>query len=63
MIRHADGRGFTTTYAYDATDELTQTQDALGNRTTQAYDLAGNRTGSQDALGRLTTWPTTATTA
>jgi RHS repeat-associated protein len=45
-----DGSGSnpTTTYAYDAFDDLIGVTDAAGNAVTNAYDIRGNKTDSYD---------------
>ncbi len=57
--------GYTTTYAYDAINEMTGKTDAAGSVTTYGYDDVGNRTSVTDPLNHTTThgynlnhWPT-----
>ncbi|MFT3791350.1 MAG: PASTA domain-containing protein [Rudaea sp.] len=45
----------TTTFAYDASNRLVATTDALGNVSRTEYDAAGRVTAQVDALGRRTT--------
>ncbi len=45
---------FTTTYAYDNLDRLTQTTDNVGNTHTYGYDSRDNRTVTVDALNHET---------
>ncbi len=54
------GTGFitnqTTTYTYNARNELASVTDALDNTTTYVYDPAGNETVEVDPLGNRTTY-------
>lgn len=47
---------FTTTFTYDAGDNLLTQTDPLGNVTSFTYEAAGNRETRTDAKGRTTTW-------
>ena len=61
LLSATDGRGFTTTFGYDASGSLTQEIQPVtattGITTTFGYDAAGNRTRFTD--GRNNSWITT----
>ncbi|SKC03827.1 RHS repeat protein [Luteibacter sp. 22Crub2.1] len=50
-----NGQRQTTTYTYDANNNVTSVTDALGNKTAYGYDALGNRTSEQDQLGNTIT--------
>ncbi len=52
----ADPAQYTTSYAYDALDDLTSVSDPLGDRTTLAYDPDQNLTARTDANGHQTSY-------
>lgn len=61
---------YTTTYGYDAVNELASVTDAAGDQASYGYDDTGNKTSVTDPLGNLTRqaynlshWPTVATDA
>jgi YD repeat-containing protein len=54
--RSCDENSNRTSYAYDADNQLTQTEDALTHLSTLAYDADGNVTASTDARGFTTTY-------
>ncbi len=47
---------YTTTYAYDADNELISTTNPLGQTTTASYDADGNVVGTTDPSGHTTTY-------
>ena len=53
-IAVTDGRGNTTTTAYNPLGQIAYTEDAASNRTTFGYDSLGRRTEAIDALGNVT---------
>jgi RHS repeat-associated protein len=57
-VTHAYGTASaaTTTYGYDANDNLTSVTDPDNHKTTFAYDSAGNRTSQTDPEGHETKW-------
>jgi RHS repeat-associated protein len=61
LLSATDGRGNTSTFSYDATDELTKQIEPVTSTSsiTTAFsrDAAGNRTGTTDGRGN-TTWDT-----
>jgi RHS repeat-associated protein len=50
-----DRRGFTTTFEYDVSGNVTRSIDPLGGVTAYGYDARGNETSVSDPLGRVTT--------
>lgn len=55
-VAGADPADFTTSYAYDAADDLTSATDPLGHATSWSYDAAGNPSSRTDANGHTTSW-------
>ncbi|MBI4898482.1 MAG: DUF11 domain-containing protein [Actinobacteria bacterium] len=49
-----DGSERSTTYAYDANDNLVRSTDPLGHATSSTYDASGNQTSTTDARGNTT---------
>jgi len=45
---------YTTTYGYDAINELASVTDANGDQTSYGYDDAGNKTSVTDPLSNIT---------
>ncbi len=51
-----DGKGQTTSFAYDARNRLTTVTDATAGVTSYGYDAAGNRTSVTDAKNNVSTY-------
>ncbi len=54
IVSETNGRGFSTTFAYDHQNRMTQKIDDGGNITLYEYDKNGNRIRKVDALGNET---------